>query len=144
MALDPATVTKIENRWGAVYIAQLTNREDYEASSTTNTDVLEVAVNFAKDFVKERIGPAEATEDNNRVIAIVPYFLLPPGSAQRSEILEEWNDVYGKLTLRSSLPATTAQPVGSEYSRRVFTQDDYYVDVRAGFQRGYRPARGSY
>ena len=144
MALDPATVTKIERRWGAQYIAQLTLREEYTNGDSADEDVLEVAVNSAQTFVQERCGPTVADEDNDRVVAIVPYFLLPPGAALKSDILAEWNDVYGKMQVKTAAVVTTAVDADSADSRRRFTGDDYYADLVAGQQRGYRPARGSW
>lgn len=144
MALDPATVTAIENRFGETAIIQLTNRDSYESSSTVNEDVLERAVIQAQAFVRERCGPTEADEDNPRVIEIVPYFLMQPGTAQRSEVLTEWEAVYGKYRVRVAAPQTTAVPATSEDSRRRFTGDEYEALTIAARQRPDRSARGSW
>lgn len=143
MALLPATVTALENRHGSQALIQLTNRDTYDSDSVLNEDVLETAVNFAVTFVRER-GVPDADETFPQVQDIVKFFLLLPGTAERMQVMQEWEATWTKIRPRSGASATTAVPATSEYSRRVFTQADYYADVAAGVQRGYRPARGSW
>lgn len=142
MALDPATITALELRWGETYLAQLTRRDTYingdATYGTIDEDVLERAVQQAQQYVQTRIGAVD--EDHWAVLDITPYTILPPG---QSELAAEQIDRVLRLVKSNPMTTvTTAIAAGEDGDNRRFTGDEYEELVDE--QSSSRPRRGTF
>lgn len=137
MALAASTITQIERRWGSVFIAQHTQRENYKNNQTTDADVLETAVLNAIEWVQQRKGPV--TESSRSVIEAVPIFL--DSIDNRSAHIDAWNLLYDELRMPTAKTATNAVASTDSTFDGVYSGDDFIDDQDLG--RGSRAARGT-
>lgn len=143
MALAAATITKLKNRHGTKYLAQLTRKDTFVEGDATfgvvDESVLETANQQAREAVQLKLGVVE--EDNWAVLELTPYFLMAPGS---DEAETRWNSVFEKLIGAPAQSASTAvdPTTDSANDRRRYSGSDFEDD--ANLQAGTRPRRSAF
>lgn len=122
MAVDPAVLTALTNRYGVTTLAQMTQRDNYRANPTIDEDVLQSAIDSAMKWVAHKIGPQD--ELDPCVQEAVPIFLGLPGQSSTA-LIDEWVTKWGQLAGPSAVTQSNALAKGNINDRRRWDGNDY-------------------